>query len=95
MLHVTDHHDSVTLRISGKFDYRMIKEFHKVLDRSPQTWVVDFTSVDYVDSSALGLLLLLRDRVAGDNQRVVLRGLHGQPRDVLVMARFDKMFKLA
>ena len=40
------------------------------------------------------MLLLLRERVHGEAQRVLLRGLHGQPRDVLVMAKFDRMFKV-
>ena len=42
----------------------------------------------------LGMLLMLRERVRGDALRVQLRGVHGQPRDVLVMARFDRLFKL-
>jgi HptB-dependent secretion and biofilm anti anti-sigma factor len=94
MLQVDDHDDTVTIRISGRFDYRMIKDFQPLLSRSPQTWVVDLSSVDYVDSSALGMLLLLRERVQGEAQRVHLRGVHGQPRDVLVMAKFDRMFKV-
>jgi anti-anti-sigma factor len=94
MLQVADHDDTVTIHISGRFDYRLIKDFQQLLARSPRTWVVDMSSVDYVDSSALGMLLLLRERVHGESQRVHLRGVHGQPRDVLVMAKFDRMFKV-
>jgi anti-anti-sigma factor len=92
MLQVADHNDTVTIHIQGRFDYRLIKEFQQLLSKSPRTWIVDLTSVDYVDSSALGMLLLLR--VHGEAQRVHLRGVHGQPRDVLVMAKFDRMFKV-
>ena len=94
MLQVDDQHDTVTIQISGRFDYRMIKDFQQLLARSPQMWIVDLSSVDYVDSSALGMLLLLRERVHGEAQRVVLRGVHGQPREVLAMAKFDRMFKV-
>jgi len=94
MLQVDDQQDTVTIQISGRFDYRMIKDFQQLLGRSPQMWIVDLGSVDYIDSSALGMLLLLRERVHGEAQRVVLRGVHGQPRDVLVMAKFDRMFKV-
>ena len=94
MIQVTDQNDTVTLRISGRFDFRLIKDFQQLLSKEPRLWVVDFTSVEYVDSSALGMLLLLRERVHGDMQRVHLRGLQGQPRDVLHMAKFDRMFKL-
>jgi len=94
MIQVTDNHDIVTIHLTGRFDFRVIKDFQEVLGREPRTWVVDLSAVDYVDSSALGMLLLLRDRVHGDPQRVQLRGLRGQPRDVLMMAKFDRMFKL-
>jgi anti-anti-sigma factor len=94
MLQITDHQDTVTLRITGRFDFRLIKDFHGALDKAPRKWIVDFTAVDYVDSSALGMLLLLRERVGGDAQRIQLRGLHGQPREVLTMVKFDRMFKL-
>jgi len=94
MIQVTDQQDTATVRITGRFDFRLIKDFHQVLARSPRTWVIDLSAVDYVDSSALGMLLLLRERVQGDVQRIRLRGLRGQPRDVLLMAKFDRMFKL-
>jgi anti-anti-sigma factor len=94
MIHVSEQPGTVTLRITGRFDFRLIKDFQAVLAKEPHTWVVELAGVDYVDSSALGMLLLLRERVRGDAQRVQLRGVHGQPRDVLLMAKFDRMFKL-
>jgi len=94
MIQVTEHQDTVTVHVSGRFDFRMIKDFQLLLVKDPRVWIVDLASVDYVDSSALGMLLLLREQVRGDAQRVRLRGAHGQPRDVLLMARFDRMFKL-
>ena len=94
MISVVEQQDTVTLEITGRFDFRMIKEFQQLLSREPRTWIVDLAAVEYVDSSALGMLLLLRERVGGDNTRVELRGVRGQPRDVLLMARFDRMFKL-
>jgi anti-anti-sigma factor len=94
MISVVELQDTVTLEITGRFDFRMIKEFQQLLTRAPRTWIVDLAAVEYVDSSALGMLLLLRERVGGDSMRVQLRGVRGQPRDVLLMARFDRMFKL-
>jgi hypothetical protein len=38
-------------------------------------------------------LLLLRDRVGGDGKRIRLRGAHGQPYDVLKVAKFDVLFR--
>jgi len=94
MIQVTDNQDTVTIQLSGRFDFRLVKDFQELLAKEPKTWVVDLSGVDYVDSSALGMLLLLRDRVRGDAQRIHLRGVHGQPRAVLTMAKFDRMFKM-
>jgi len=92
MIKCTDHDDIATIHLTGRFDFRMIKDFQELLAREPRVWVVDLSAVDYVDSSALGMLLLLRERVRGDAKRVRLKGVCGQPRDVLLMAKFDRMF---
>jgi anti-anti-sigma factor len=94
MIQVIEQQDTITLQLTGRFDFRLIKDFQAVLVKDPRMWVVELGGVDYVDSSALGMLLLLRERVRGDAQRVQLRGARGQPRDVLLMAKFDRMFKL-
>lgn len=84
--------DVSTVRIFGRFDFRCVKEFQAGLVPTHARWVVDMKEVDYVDSAALGMLLLLRDH-AGDGRRVTLRSAQGQPREVLMMAKFDRMFQ--
>jgi len=54
--------------------------------------VVDFTSTTYIDSAALGMLLLLRDRV-GDARQIRLANCKGQPDQVLRIANFHKLFR--
>jgi len=85
--------DVSTVRIFGRFDFRCVKEFQAGLTQPQTRWVVDMLEVDYVDSAALGMLLLLRDH-AGEGRRVTLRNARGQPREVLLMAKFDRMFQL-
>ncbi len=94
MIQITEQQDTAIIHIAGRFDFRLIRDFQQVLAKKPHRWVVDLGAVDYVDSSALGMLLLLRERVEGDAERVHLRGVRGQPREVLLMAKFDRMFKL-
>ncbi len=53
---------------------------------------VDFAGVDYLDSSGLGMLLLLRERMA---QRTVrLLNTHGPVRTVLEVANFSRLFDM-
>ena len=94
MLHVDAQRDTTTITINGRFDHRRVIEFKEVFAMSPRLWIIDLSQVDYVDSSALGVLLLLRERVNNDPQRVHLRGVRGQPKAVLAMAKFERLFKM-
>lgn len=91
MVDISKSGDTCTLRISGRFDFRCVKEFQDALQQHSRKWIVDFDGVNYIDSAALGMLLLLREH-AGENGRVGLRRLAGQPRDVLLMAKFERLF---
>ena len=93
MIEFTTHDDVSTVRLFGRFDFRCVKEFQAGLNQPNTRWVVEMEEVDYVDSAALGMLLLLRDHT-GDGRRVTIRNARGQPREVLLMAKFDRMFIL-
>ncbi|HNM23255.1 MAG TPA: STAS domain-containing protein, partial [Rhodocyclaceae bacterium] len=56
---------------------------------------VDFSGVDYLDSSALGMLLMLRDKVTGAGKDVVLGNVRGNVKQVLDIANFGKLFRIA
>ena len=94
MISVNRTEQVTTVQVSGRFDFRCVKPFHALLVDAPREWVIDLKEVDYVDSAALGLLLLIRDQAGGDAGSVTLRGAHGHPRDVLLMAKFDQMFRI-
>lgn len=94
MIEVSKLGNTSTIRIAGRFDFRSVRQFQLALEQPAFSWVVDMSGVDFVDSAALGLLLMLRERAGNDNARVVLRGLRAQPRDVLLMAKFDRLFGL-
>jgi HptB-dependent secretion and biofilm anti anti-sigma factor len=84
-----------TVRLSGRFDFSCRDDFRAAYAASPtgSNFVIDMSAVEYVDSAALGMLLLLRDH-AGDATRVTIRGSRGQPEQVLRIANFHKLFRL-
>ena len=87
----------VTIGITGPFDFRIHREFRDTLHRcmSPgRAYRVDLAGVDYLDSSALGMLLLLREHAGGDDARVALVGARTEVRQILTIANFDKMFEI-
>jgi HptB-dependent secretion and biofilm anti anti-sigma factor len=88
-----------TVRLSGRFDFNTHREFRvayeAVMDQAGVTQVVvDLAGVDYLDSSALGMLLMLRDRGETTKRSVTLTGVKGSVKQVLDIANFSKIFRM-
>lgn len=101
-MNIDVHHNDNASRIvlQGRFDFtahRAFKQaYESALTESTTTEVkVDMASVDYLDSSALGMLLILRDRAKESSKAVSLTNCGGSVREVLRVANFDKLFTLA
>lgn len=86
----------VIVTVDGRFDFTCHSDFRKAFADALKgtSFVIDFGKVTYMDSAALGMLLLLREKVAGDPTRVELRNTQGQPRQVLNVANFGQLFRL-
>lgn len=87
------------MRLNGRFDFNSHREFRNACDQalqdqSNQEIEVDFSSVDYLDSSALGMLLLLREKATNVNMKVVLLNCKGIVQQVLEVANFQKLFTI-
>lgn len=88
------------IKLSGRFDFNTHRDFRAayeplLVDEALKEVTVDFTGVDYLDSSALGMLLMLRDKMGGGNKEVVLTGVRGNVKQVLEIANFGKLFKIS
>ena len=88
--------DEVTFHVSGRFDFSMHQEFiraYKEFPKGEKTFVVDLKGADYMDSSAMGMLLQLREH--GDKKAGV-RLVNGNDgiREILRIANFDKLFSI-
>ena len=87
------------IKLMGRFDFNAHREFRSaydplVGDTAISAVVVDFSGVDYLDSSALGMLLMLRDKMGGGSKEVSLSGVKGNVKQVLDIANFGKLFKI-
>lgn len=88
------------VKLSGRFDFNSHREFRAsyegVLgDTNLREIAVDLAGVDYLDSSALGMLLLLRDKATAASKSVSLANCRGNVRQVLDIANFGKLFKIS
>ena len=89
-----------TIKLSGRFDFNTHREFRAayeplVGDGSVRAVVIDLSGVDYLDSSALGMLLMLRDKLGGVSKEVTLSGVRGNVKQVLDIANFGKLFQIS
>ena len=88
-----------TLALAGRFDFHARKHMKEayapvLADPAIRTVRLDLSAVDYVDSSALGILLLLKDRVDEVKKHVVLYRPAGTVAQVLEVANFAKLFEI-
>ncbi|MDY0240552.1 MAG: STAS domain-containing protein [Rhodospirillaceae bacterium] len=87
------------IHFSDRFTHADRAAFHQALSElsglnEQAELVIDLAEVPFIDSSALGMLLLLRgdERLAGC--KVILRGAQGQVLKLIELTRFSEMFTI-
>lgn len=96
---VTNRDGSTAIVLQGRFDFNAHREFRDATDLALKETApdikVDLAGVDYLDSSALGMLLMLRDKARGVGKSVTLVNASGPVKQVIEIANFGKLFVLA
>jgi anti-anti-sigma factor len=87
------------IKLSGRFDFNSHREFRAayepILENADvRTLVVDLAGVDYLDSSALGMLLMVRDKAGSASKAILLANAQSGVKQVLNIANFSKLFKM-
>lgn len=90
---------SATVRLGGRFDFKSNLAFRNntrplLTEPDVDTIVIDFADVPFVDSAALGLLLLLRAQAEDARKHVVLRHCGPELQRILTVARFHLIFHM-
>ena len=88
---------TLEINISGRFDFGLHKDFRNASEQASSgidTVIVDMGRVDYMDSSALGMLLVLRDKVGESKSAVRIKNSKPEVKKILEIANFDKLFTL-
>lgn len=89
---LADENKTLKIWVEGRFDFLLHRDFRGAYrEVSGITSVeVDLSQTIYVDSSALGMLLLLRETMG--NTKIKLTNVNAKIRMVLKIAHFDRMF---
>ena len=91
--------NNATLILTGRFDFNAHRDFREGYEAvlktaNVHTLDIDLTRVDYLDSSALGMLLLLKERAGAKNIELALVGCTGTVKQILEIANFSKLFTM-
>ncbi len=90
--------DKYVIALSGSFVFSSHRDLSKAgegaLKSAGRIVEIDMGNVDYLDSAALGMLLLLREKASAANKEVVLSGCQGLVLQVLNVAHFHKLFTI-
>jgi len=93
---VSSDQNEVTIQVTGRFDFSTHREFVSAYKEHPKGgvyFVVDLQGADYMDSSAMGMLLQLREYAKNDKNVRLINGNDGI-REILRIANFDKLFTI-
>lgn len=91
--------DVTKIIISGRFDFQVHRDFKAaysdLLDNAAVRQIeIELSKVDYLDSSALGMMMLLRERALAVGKVVVLSKPSQVVAQILDIANFSKLFTI-
>jgi HptB-dependent secretion and biofilm anti anti-sigma factor len=85
------------IKIEGRFDFSSHQEFRRAYENSatkPSGYKVDMDKTSYLDSSALGMLLLLRDYAGGDDANIGIINCNDDVMKILSISNFEQLFEI-
>ena len=87
-----------TLRLPSRFDYSFHRQFGEMYTPLIESsvckeLVLDFSQVEYLDSSALGMMVLLQKKFSTNNRKIKIKGARGATDEILKMANMQKIFE--
>lgn len=89
---------TLTIAIDGRFDATSLDDFRQCYENSGSSavgsYVVDLSETVYLDSSALGMLLVLRDFAGGDQANVTIQNCSDEIKKIFTISNFSQLFEI-
>ena len=90
---------SLSIEIEGRFDASSLDEFRKCYeeissDDAPHFYNVDLKNAVYLDSSALGMLLVLRDYAGGESAQITISNCSPEVKKIFSISSFEQLFTI-
>jgi len=94
---ITENIDNATLKIkiSGTLGNQIQREFRGAYENAGASkYVVDLQDTPNIDSSGLGMLLLLKDFAGGDDSNIEIVNCSAHILDIFKITNFQKLFTI-
>jgi len=88
----------LTITVQGRFDFSALQNFRNAYENimpKPAKYIVDLKDAEYLDSSALGMLLALRDYSGGEKANISLINCNPDVKKILVITKLDELFTVS
>ncbi len=88
--------DQLTIHIAGEFNYGAREKFRESYVNEPADshYVIDFSDATGLDSSALGMMLMLRTHAKHRADDITITNCNQTIRKLLELAQFHKLFRM-
>lgn len=88
----------LTITVQGRFDFSSLQSFRTAYEKilpKPSKYIIDLKESEYLDSSALGMLLALRDYAGGENADISVINCNQDVKKILVITKLDELFTVS
>lgn len=87
----------LTIAIGESFDFSNYKKFREAYEGIPDDAAhieIDLKSTNHIDSSALGIMLLMNEFVAGQIPRIDILNTTSNVKEILELTNFGEIFNI-
>ncbi len=89
--------NELTITVQGRLDFSSLQLFRNAYEKvtpKPKSYIINLKESDYLDSSALGMLLALRDYAGGDEANIRIMNCNPDVKKILVITKLDELFNI-
>ena len=91
--------NEVVIKINGVFNFGSFADFRKAYKsviKDDTDYIVDFSKVEFMDSAALGMLLIFREETISQhkNSTIKLSNMNSEINNIFNIANFGKLFEI-
>lgn len=95
--HTSEDGATLTIKLSGRFDINDFTPFSKAYKEHPgavSQYIIDMAELEYMDSSALGMMLMLREYAVTTKAEITITNASPAIGKILQVANFNKLFTI-